>query len=232
MATAQELIDDVSRIVQDSSYGPDTILGFLNQGIWEIAGWDNDNPQLVVVGNMLLPALEAEAEVVTVPEESHVDLPANYMKNLYAVSYPGQCLPVNILAGMRVLLEKTLEHRTHVGPIEDVTVRGDSLHFHPVPAEATTLTVYFYEKPAVMTLEDAQGLTNVPSCLPDALHKPLLVNYAAREIFNQIEDGQDGQKINTIAYNDRFVIALAKLYRSIRHKSKQIQAIRRRTRFF
>ena len=232
MPTAQELIDDVSRIVQDSSYGPDAILGLLNQGMLEIAGWDNTDPRFGLVGSILLPALETQADVVTDPSQSRVELPADYMKNLYAVSFTGQRHPVNILSGMRVFLERWNESLVHVGPVSDATIAGGELHFHPVPAEATTLTLHYYKKPAMLTTTDVAGVTNVPSCLPEALQKPLLVSYAAREILNEIEDGQDGQKVNTVAYNDRFLIALGRLYRSIRHKSPQVMTIRRKTRFF
>jgi len=257
LATASELIADVRRLIQDDSYGDETILGFLNDGITEIAAWDNDDPKLGLVGNILLPALETSAIVTTSLTDAFVALPANYAKELYKVTFAGQLSPIDILSNMRVMLEQWDDDLTHEGLVEDVTVVGGRLYYQPIPTEATELTVWFYRLPTLLENFDPSGENtgfmdsgdttfqgdddtgfidalsdDIPNCLPDHLHKSLLVSYAAKEIFNEIEDGIEGRKINTERYEGKYQQALAVLYRGIKHKSKQVPKVRRHAHFF
>jgi hypothetical protein len=41
--------------------------------------------------------------------------------------------------------------------------------------------------------------------------EPLLVHYACREIFSEIEDGMEGEKVNTDYHHTVFVAALSEL---------------------
>lgn len=234
MATASQLIAEVRRIIRDDSYSAEAILGFLNQGILEVAGWDNDNPAFGLVGNILLPALESSATAATSTITDHVALPATYLKDLYAVTFPGQTRKVEVLSNMRVFLESWDYDLTREGPVEEVVVHGLDLYYQPIPATATILTLYFHAKPTLLVNYDPSGddTDDTPSCIPDQFHRSLLVNYAAKEIFNEIEDGIDGQKANFPIYEGRFQAALAKLHASIRHKSKQVPLVRRSAQFF
>lgn len=257
MATASELIANVRRLIQDDSYGDEIILGFLNEGITEIAAWDNDDPKLGLVGNILLPALETSAVVTTSLTDPFVSLPANYGKNLYKVTFADQVSPIDILSNMRVMLEQWDDALTHEGPVEDVTVVGGRLYYQPIPTEATELTLWFYRLPTLLANFDPSGENtgfmdsgdttfqgdddtgfidalsdDIPNCLPDHLHKSLLVSYAAKEIFNEIEDGIEGRKINTERYEGKYQQALTALYLGIKHKSKQIPMVRRHAHFF
>ena len=257
MATASELIADVRRLIQDDSYGDETILGFLNDGITEIAAWDNDDPKLGLVGNILLPALETSAVVTTSLTDAFVALPGNYAKGLYKVTFAGQSYQIEILSNMRVMLERWDDDLTNEGDVEEVTIMGGRLYYQPIPIEATELTLWFYRLPTLLANVDPSGentsfmdsgdttfqgdddtgfmdslADDIPYCLPVPLHKSLLVNYAAKEIFNEIEDGIEGRKINAERYEIRYQQALAALYRGIKHKSKQVPLVKRYAHFF
>jgi hypothetical protein len=236
LATASELIADVRRLIQDDSYSDETILGFLNDGITEIAAWDNNNPELGLVGSILLPALETRDTVATSTTDSFVELPEDYMRNLYKVTFEGQTAEVHILSNMRVLLDEWDNDltRTGGGPVEDVTVMGNYLHYQPIPVVATELTLWYYALPTLLSRYDPGGddTDDTPSAIPAIFQKSLLVNYAAKEIFNEIEDGIESRKVNTERYEAKYQQALSMLYRSIKHKSKQIPYVRRHANFF
>jgi hypothetical protein len=81
-------------------------------------------------------------------------------------------------------------------------------------------------------MEDLAGVTNVPSCIPEQFQHDLLVNYACKEIFDEIEDGIDGQKLQTANFAGKYQAALNALYKSITHRSQQRLARRREKSFF
>ena len=232
MPTAQQLIESVQRKVRDASYGPDEILALLNRGLNEVAGWKNTRPEFGLHGEILLPFLETVAAWSTQEDLANVDLPANYIKNMYMVNQPSN-VPISIWSSMRELLREWGGVLTNEGVnVEDVALMGDQLYYQPIPTEALTLLVYYYRKPSLLTLEDPNGVTNTPYCLPEELQEDLLVNYAAMEIYDEIEDGLDGQKTQTANYAGRYQRALNKLYKSIAHKSPQRPARPRSVGFF
>jgi hypothetical protein len=54
-------------------------------------------------------------------------------------------------------------------------------------------------------------LRSQPDGIPEFLHEDLLINYGAWKIFDQIEDGIDGQKVNTNYYKSLFMKAMIDL---------------------
>ncbi len=66
------------------------------------------------------------------------------------------------------------------------------LWYQKIPAEAESLMLILYKNPAELEEDD-----DTPSDLPSSLHKLLLVNGASHLIYNEIEDGVEGEKINT-----------------------------------
>lgn len=220
MPNAQQIIERVQRKVRDASYGPDEILEILNEGIQEIAGWKNSRPEMGLMGDILLPALETSDTVTTATDSAMVALPDDFAKNLFHVSQVGPA--INIYSSVAQLLAEWDGVLTNTGTaVEDVTVQGANLVYQPIPTTAIELTLRYHRKPDVLTLEDASGITNVPSCLPEQLHYDLLVNYAAKEIYDEIEDGLDGQAVQTAKYTARYQQALNRLHKSITHTSRQ-----------
>jgi hypothetical protein len=86
-----------------------------------------------------------------------------------------------------------------VGQVVDVVVQGAELLYQG--AAVDTLTLRFYAAPT----------SDEPDELPTHLQKALLVNYACMEIYNLIEDGVEGAKTNTQAYERRYQRALSQL---------------------
>jgi len=195
MATAKALIAEVRRIVQDSSYGDSTILGFLNQAINEVAG----DPRV------LLNDLEDQEDVTTSTTLSYVALPSDYQKNLFRCYNASKYWPVKVYASLDALYNMFTRLDTG-GAIDGVTVVGANLHYQRIPSATETLQLHFYREPT-----DMDALSDTPDGIPSHLQKPLLVNYAAMEIYSEIEQDIQGKKVNTAYYQVKFAEAMVKL---------------------
>ncbi len=79
------------------------------------------------------------------------------------------------------------------GEVEAVCLEGNILWYQKIPAAAESLMLILYENPDELEDDDDE-----PSTLPEYLHKLLLVNGAAHFIYNEIEDGIEGEKVNTV----------------------------------
>ena len=233
MATAEELVDLVKGKILDNGYDDAAILGFLNRGSLEIAAWENREPALGFIGNILLDPLQKEWSVTTATDAPYVSLPPDYLKHLFRVTFEGLTLPVEIVSNLREFLGLHGDVLTRPGPVERVTIGGGRLYYNPVPAEANELRLFGYRKPDVLVTRDpGEGQSATPYWLPEHLHYGLLVGYACKEIFNETEDGVEAGKVNTLRYEAMFHAALARLDAGSMHKAKQIQRVPRRARFF
>lgn len=58
-------------------------------------------------------------------------------------------------------------------------------------------TIYYYRYPTSIT-----GTSQTPEGIPEELQVDILVNITAADIYNLIEDGVEGQKVNTKKYSD------------------------------
>ena len=92
------------------------------------------------------------------------------------------------------------------GNVTGVAVRGSDLYYQPIPSSAETLRVHYYEAPTALSSASHQ-----PTCLPEHLVRPLLVNYGCKEIYKQIERGIAGPKPQTEYYTAEFEKAMIDL---------------------
>lgn len=197
MTIADNLISKVSKIIQDSSFSNADILGVLNSGVQAIAAGP-----IMTNGARLapMPELFTDDTVDTATDASRVNLPAEYQRDLRMV--------VSGESGERIRIEPSFEKFMRRNPqldeegtdVDEVTIMGRRLFYRPKPTSAVTLTLYFYRKPVDMA-EGDEAEQQEPDGLPDHLYDALLVNYAAREIFETI-DGDDGLLASTINKHD------------------------------
>ena len=80
------------------------------------------------------------------------------------------------------------------GVVEGVALDGNTLWYQKIPASAETLTILVTTNPDTLTAD-----TDSPSDFPTHLHRKLFVNGTAYIMYNEIEEGQDGDKTNTNA---------------------------------
>jgi hypothetical protein len=191
--TAGRIIDEIKAIVRDPSFTGADILALMNRGLFEIAG------------RVRLPGLETSAELRTAAGRAFVSLPADYHRDLFAVNVAAERRRARIEPDVAALLRR-FPGLDRTGSVLAVAVRGRSLYYQPVPGAQTTLTAHYYRTP-----DPLEAGADRISCLPPHLTAELLVGYVCREIFERIEEGLDGKKVQTTAYGERFERAVAEL---------------------
>ena len=197
--TGEELITRVVRTVQDNSYDEEVILDLLNEGLMEVAG------------RVRLPGLEVTADVDTVPGNHQAALPANYQHGLFDCQSL-TTIPVRVLNSKRQIMAKYGSF-DHSGAVRHVCAPAqNTLYYVPIPEVVDTLTLSYYRLPDTLTE------TGIPSCLPAEFHK-ILHSYACFEIFDEIEDGMEGAKVNTDRHEGKFERLVGKL--KLRYKEGQ-----------
>jgi len=206
MATLATLRSLVSNIVQDSSFDNTDIDGYLNRGVSEIAGGLQST-----LGSFITPSLPELFSISTVTTDTSlasVSMPATYHRNLQFVSNSsGQ--EIEIYNSM-IEFAEDYPLMDGSGSVKSVVVQGNTLYYQDIPTVAETLTLHFYRLPVDMSASDG-----TPDGIPLHLQVPLLVNYAGWQIFQLIEDGMEGQGVNTIRYKTFFNEALRTLELSI-----------------
>ena len=190
---SESLADEVADIVQDPSYSHSDIIRTMNVGLRYIAG------------RVLLPELEAWADLETDPNVNHIPLPADYQKNLrycHSVTHNRQVR----IVGSLLQSYRQFSELDQGGRVVHVMPKGRSLYYQRVPSTAETLRIAYYKYP-----DRLFSRWEKPTCLPVHLTHELLVSYAAWKLFSKIEDGVEGQKVNTQYYKGLFDIAMAEL---------------------
>ena len=192
--TFQELINEVTNIVQDTAWSEAAIKSKLNQALIVVA-----------TGVMLpgkyqlsppLPDLYTSTDIDTVAGVATCNLTSDFNRDvIQVVNSNGDKIPIEV--SFRKFLSDYPEQQT--GSVFKAAVIGNKLVYRDVPATAETLTVHYYKTPTALV-----NYSDAPSCLPALLHRPLLVGYVCKEIFSQIEDGIEGQKTNTGYWTQEF----------------------------
>lgn len=196
---AEELITEVIDIVLDGENGVYSdrtyILSFLNQAQRDIAA------------KLYLPDLNDGFGLVdTVVDEYRVSLPSTYHRGLYLAQLDG--VPLDIYEDIKSMSLSTEGITTEVGDVSGVAINNSFLVYQNVPEIITSLELFFYRKPV-----DMRDLT---TSFPDGAvnnddYDEALINLCCRKIYSRIEDGMEGQKLNTINHNDLFRQAMGSL---------------------
>lgn len=205
MATLAELRSYVQQTVDDPSFDAAYIDMLINEALVDVSM------------KVLLPDLESSTTIQTVVDANLTPLPADLQRNLY------RCLgeqDITVLSSVELLLRRVPDDPTDwtTGAVEFVTRSQDNLFYYPAPAEAKDLVIYYYTVPTPLTLED-----DTPDVLPGNLHRKLLCSYACKEMFDDIEDGLEGQKVNTARHESRYFQALAELEAQIKQGQSRPQ---------
>ena len=192
--TLNELVQKVQTAIQDPSFSEAQITGYINRGLFEVAG------------AVQLPELYKFESITTDVDNPFTALPSDFMRDVVFIHSQknGGRLTVEVSHIKFLKLYPGLD-RTG-GGIARASVKGSMLFYQPVPSTPDTLTVHYHRKPDML----AEG-SDEPDCLPAHLQEALLVSFAAWKIFSLIEDGIEGPKVNTDRYDRDFHLALADL---------------------
>ena len=187
------LVRRISHKVRDDSYTSEDFVAFINQGIGEIAT------------RLPLPDLDTVGTIDCGAGPS-VALPSDYYANLQHAYNKTQDRPVKVLKAVTDLRAK-FPSLAEEGAVTHVSPHGKKLYFQPAPGSTApdTLLITYSKQPQLFDLEG--GITTI-DYIPFLMQAALLVNYACREAFDEIEDGVEGPKIEWSTHNKLFNDAL------------------------
>lgn len=175
----EELRDEVKIIIQDPDYSDDSIDKYINQALSYTAGLVN------------LPDLKGIEAVDTVVSQNYVNL-STITGGFSGVLRRVVKEDIKIYPTLEQMASDYLGDWDKVGEVEAVCLESNVLWYQKIPETAESLVLIVYKNPALLVEDE-----DVPSDLPTYLHKLLLVNGASFLIYNEIEDGIEGEKMNT-----------------------------------
>lgn len=200
MATGGELIERVQKIYQDGSYDDDEVLVFLNEGLQAVAFSED----------VFLPTLDTSAELETVLNAEVADLPANCSEGFYSAFIGTQELTVH---NSWTEMKRTVAMESQAGTVTNVSAKADELYYFPVPEEVETITIFYYRAPTELRESTEPDCFTVKT---RAVGESALVAYALIRIFEAIEDGMEGQKVNTLYWEKQYERSMTRLKSMIR----------------
>lgn len=199
-----ELVTQIQDAVKDSAYTSAIITALINEA-----------SQAVALGVLIpgryertppLPALYTTGVVATAATGIST-LPVAFQRDVVMV-VDTSSEEIAIYASARKFIKDHPE--VTAGSVYACAVMGNRLIYRDVPATSVNLTAHFYTAPTTLTAD-----ADEPTWIPLHLHRKLLVGYACKEIFNKIEDGVEGRKINTEYYTGEFASGLVALEEAI-----------------
>jgi hypothetical protein len=190
---AQSLVQKVKDKIDDGSYTYDKILDKLNTGL----RW--------ICGKYLIDDLETFDDVETDPGVNHIPLPRDYQRNLRWAHSTTHNRQIKIYASTVQLL-RWFSMLDQTGRVIGLAIKGRHLHYQRVPSSSETIRLNYWRYPDRIDMR-----TEKVEILPEHLVEPLLVSYACKEIYEEIEDGLEGEKANTIWYTKKFAEAQGEL---------------------
>lgn len=192
MRTGSELAETILDIVQEPSLDEDAILVKLNEFAIDVAG------------RVLFPALEAEGTVNTVTTGASVSLPVNFHRNLFACNDPRGSITV-LNSKAQLMLRNGTDLSLKQTRTASVAAAKPLLWYAPIPIEATALTLFYHRKPDAVTA--SAGLT----FLPDDSYEVMAINWVCWKLYEKIEQGMEGAKVDTGYYSALYLGMLEEL---------------------
>lgn len=190
--TLAGLVDEVAGIVGDPGVSEEEIARALARGLFAVAG------------RTRLPRLAAEARLPFGPGQGDATLPADLQHGPFAAFlHPGRGR-VRLLPDLAAL-RRTVRYGAR-GRVRVAAVGMGRLFVRPAPEAAVEIELGYFRLP-----DPLAGPGDRPDCLPPHLAGPLLVNFACRELFERLEEGTDGRKVQATAYVRRYEAALEEL---------------------
>jgi len=192
--TFTEICENVKVCIQDTEWGsenPDELKTKVNQAYQEITEETS----------VVIPELKTFTTITTSVVNTYVTIAADFSRLLRIVRSDGGSITI-LDGGLKDLIEM-YPLLDDTGSVRYLAVEGSTLWYQGMPSVAETL-VALYQKKVVKLV----NTTDVPLVLPDHLQYPLLVNKAAMLCWREIEDGIEGDKVNTARYQGYYFEAL------------------------
>lgn len=173
---------EVENLVDDPSFDSETIDQYINQAL-EYTAAQVSLPTLKRVGVITTEIGQAYSDIRSIGDEAFSGILRKVVR--YDGKFP------QVYSNLELFIDDypTLDQE---GDVEAVCLDGFTLWYQKIPSTATNLTLVYYVNPSPLTKDEDE-----PTDIPSHLHRKLLVNGSSYLIYDQIEDGVDGEKINT-----------------------------------
>ena len=181
-----DMTTEVDNVVDESGFSTADIVGYINQAV-QYAGSLVD-----------IPDLKKLITATTVTDQPYCSLSATtggFAGRILRASNPNIAIYPNLNLLMDEYVTYTYQDLTQAGDVEAIALEGNTLWYQYVPVVAADIVLLAYQNPATLALA-----ADIPSAFPAQLHRQLFVHGAAYMMFDQIEDGLEGDKVNTNAH--------------------------------
>jgi hypothetical protein len=175
----EDMRKEVANLVDDESYSPEEVVAYINEAIQYASGLVK-LPSLKRVGSVSLTADGYSVSLNNLTDEL-------IGKLTWAVLSTGKEL--NILSGVEEML-MAYPSLDKPGVPKDIALEHKTLWYHPMGDYSAS--IIYYTRAALLAKTN-----ETPSDFPEFLHRKLFVHGAAWMIYDQIEDGIEGEKLNT-----------------------------------
>lgn len=202
MATVAQLRTRLQSLIQDSSFEDSVILGFFNEALSRVAAGIRMPDGSI---SPPLPDLFTSANVSALTSANSVAMPADFHRNLVFVYSTNNDDRLEMRDNIFGILNSD-PGMDEIGGIDWVSRKGNTLYYVRRPSTTDVLTLRYYKKPTDLSTD-----STIPSSLPDHLHYALLVNYAAMNIFEQLDRNAKKPTGRNIFYNQEFLKAMLDL---------------------
>jgi len=190
--TLAALVAEVAGIVGDPAVGEAEIVRCCNRGLWAASGLAR------------LPGLATWRRVALASGQGDAPLPADLQHgptDAFLLPGRGRVRVATDLAALR----RTIRYGAR-GRVRFLAAGAGRFFVRPAPETAVEIELGYYRLPQPLV-----AAWDKPEGLPPHLAGPLLVNFACRELFERLEEGSDGKKVQASAYGRRYEAALAEL---------------------
>lgn len=175
-----EILLEVKNLIQDDSFNSGYLLSCINNTIKRVADEVN------------LPSLKGINTVDTVVGQNYASLTG--ISNGFSGRLGGFATSdITIYQTLEELIATYSPDIDQVGAVEGVALEGTILWYQKIPTVAQTLTFIYYQNPTVLSTASSTP----PVDIHESLHRSLFVNGTAFYLYDLIEDGIEGEKVNT-----------------------------------
>lgn len=218
-----ELISMVKAKVKDESFSDAEILVLLNEALLKAAH------------DLCLPGLQKSDDITfTVGGDLFASLPDDYDHDLWhATNATEPWQDIKVYTSLHSL-QRIHPREDITGYIRDVAADGNVLHVRPAPQIEQTVTFWYYRLPTLLVVPGEGDDPSIPEAIPAHLHGPVLAYYAISKLYDEIEDGVDGNKANTNNWETKWQRALLDLSttKGVKRAARSTPVVKRHARYF
>lgn len=187
--TLSEIEEEVKDCIHDVDSGIEldaSLTGIINDALEEIS----ESTEMVTLRKMNVIQIDTTAPYSIMPSDFSGRL-------VYVGNSDG---PITVLkGGLKELIDLYPALDETGETIQYVAIENKLMYYQPIPSAAVSLTVLYYGSPPKLISKDG-----VPDWLPEYLHRGLVVNKAVELKFRKIEEGIEGEMVNTAKYRGYF----------------------------